>query len=180
MVGGGTIIPAVSGTITFTVFGPQASAPTTCTSGGTTVGTGTTVNGNATYNPTAGFTPTGAGNYWWYASYGGDTNNNTATSTCGAGMSETTVAKFSPTLTVGAPGAGTAGTAITAGNISSVLAGRHHRSRGDGHHHLHRLRPPEHRPDHVHHRGRDGGYRDHGQRQRHLQPLGRLHAGRGR
>ena len=80
---GGTTAPAASGTITFTVFGPQTTAPTTCTTGGTTVGTGTTVAGNATYNPSAGYTPTGAGNYWWYASYGGDANNNTATSTCG-------------------------------------------------------------------------------------------------
>ena len=120
---GGTTAPAVSGTITFTVFGPQATAPTTCTTGGTTVGTGTTVAGNATYHPTAGFTPTGAGNYWWYASYGGDANNNTATSTCGTAMSETSVAKFSPTVTAGGPATGTAGTAITAANINSVLAG---------------------------------------------------------
>ena len=120
---GGTTAPAVSGTITFTVFGPQATAPTTCTTGGTTVGTGTTVAGNATYHPSAGFTPTGAGNYWWYASYGGDANNNTATSTCGSGMSETTVAKFAPTVTAGGPGTGTAGTAIAASSINSVLAG---------------------------------------------------------
>src|SRR5436305_1576161 len=58
-----------SGTVTFTVFGPQASAPSTCTSGGTTVGTAT-VSGNATYHPGAGFTPASAGTYWWYASYG--------------------------------------------------------------------------------------------------------------
>ena len=123
MLAGGTTAPAVSGTLTFTVFGPQASAPTTCTTGGTTVGAGTTVNGNATYHPSAGYTPTGAGDYWWYASYGGDTNNNAATSTCGGTMSETTVAKFSPTVTSTGPGTGTAGTAIAATNISSVLAG---------------------------------------------------------
>ena len=119
---GGTTAPAVSGTITITVFGPQASAPTTCTSGGTTVGTAT-VAGNATYHPSAGYTPTGAGDYWWYASYGGDANNSTATSTCGSTMSETTVAKFSPTVTAGGPGTGTAGTAIAASSINSVLAG---------------------------------------------------------
>ena len=123
MLAGGTTAPAVSGTITFTVFGPQATAPTTCTTGGTTVGTGTTVAGNATYHPSAGYTPTGAGNYWWYASYGGDANNNTATSTCGSTMSETTVAKFAPTVTASGPGTGTAGTAIAASSINSVLAG---------------------------------------------------------
>ena len=120
---GGTTAPAATGTITYTVFGPQATAPTTCTTGGTTVGTGTTVNGNATYHPTAGYTPTGAGNYWWYASYGGDTNNSAATSTCGATMSETVVAKASPTITATGPANGTIGTAITTTNISSILAG---------------------------------------------------------
>ena len=120
---GATTAPAATGTVTFTVFGLQATAPTTCTAGRTAVGTGTTVNGNATYHPSAGYTPTGAGDYWWYASYGGDANNNTATSTCGATMSETVVAKFSPTWTIGGPGIGTAGTAIAAANINSVLAG---------------------------------------------------------
>ncbi len=119
---GGTAAPAVTGTITFTVFGPQSNAPTTCTSGGTTVGAGTTVNGNATYHPTAAFTPPGAGDYWWYASYGGDTNNNTATSTCGAGMSETVVSKASPAVTVAGPGTGTSGSLISTTNISSVLS----------------------------------------------------------
>ncbi len=118
----GTTTPAVSGTITFTVFGPQATAPTTCTSGGTAVGTGTTVSGNNTYNPTASFTPSTVGDYWWYASYGGDSNNNAATSTCGSQMFDTVVAKASPTVTSTGPGTGTAGTAIAASNISSVFA----------------------------------------------------------
>jgi hypothetical protein len=108
-----------TGTITFKVFGPQASAPTTCT-GGTTVGTAT-VSGNNTYNPNVGFTPSTAGDYWWYAAYGGDANNASAASTCGAGMSET-VAKASPTVTATGPASGTAGTAITAASISSVFA----------------------------------------------------------
>ena len=112
-----------TGTITFTVFGPQTTAPTTCTTGGTTVGAGTAVTGNATYNPTAGYTPTTVGDYWWYASYGGDTNNNTATSPCGSGMSETVVGKASPTLTASGPGTGTIGTSITAGNINALVGG---------------------------------------------------------
>jgi hypothetical protein len=77
-----------TGTITFKVFGPQASAPSTCTSGGTTVGTAA-ASGNGTYHPSAGFTPSTAGTYWWYASYGGDTNNAASNSTCGAGMAST-------------------------------------------------------------------------------------------
>ena len=130
----GTAIPASSissvfanssgstatGTITFTVFGPSTE-PSTCTSGGTTVGTAT-VSGNSTYHPSAGYTPTQAGNYWWYASYGGDGNNNAAASACGSGMSETVVAQASPTLTVAAPTTDIAGTAIAASSISSVFA----------------------------------------------------------
>ena len=69
--------------------------------------------------PVGRFTPTRAGNYWWYASYAGDTNNNAAASTCGSGMSETVVAKASPTLTAGAPPTGTVGTAIAAASITS-------------------------------------------------------------
>jgi endo-1,4-beta-xylanase len=36
-------------------------------------------------------TPTSAGDYWWYASYGGDLSNYAARSACGAGMAETVV-----------------------------------------------------------------------------------------
>ena len=97
-----------TGTITFKVFGPQASAPSTCTSGGTTVGTATAA-GNGTYHPNAGFTPSQAGNYWWYASYPSDANNNAATSTCGSGMAETVIGKASPTLSATAPPTGGAG-----------------------------------------------------------------------
>lgn len=77
------------GTITFTVFGPLASAPSSCSSGGTTVGTAT-ASGDNSYSPSAGFTPPSPGEYWWYASYGGDPNN-TASSTCGASVTTTTV-----------------------------------------------------------------------------------------
>ena len=79
-----------TGTITFTVFGPQNSAPTSCTSGGTAVGTASVTN-NGNYHPSAGFTPTTAGAYWWYASYGGDSNNLGASSTCGSTMAMTFV-----------------------------------------------------------------------------------------
>ena len=78
------------GTITFTVFGPQATAPSSCTSGGTNVGTAT-VSGNGTYHPSAGFTPASAGTYWWYAGYGGDANNTASNSGCGSSMAHTTI-----------------------------------------------------------------------------------------
>ena len=165
-----------TGTITFTVFGPQATAPTTCTSGGTTVGTGTTVAGNATYHPSAGYTPAGAGDYWWYASYGGDANNNTATSTCGATMSETVVGKFVADADGNRPGHRHDRHRHHDGQHQLGPRRRHDRSGRHRHHHLHRLRSPGHRPDHLHHRRHDGRDRDHGQRQRHLSPVGRLHA----
>src|SRR5437763_777109 len=89
----GSLASATSGaggTLAYAVFGPQATAPTTCSSGGTAVGT-TAVSGNATYHPSAGFTPPSAGTYWWYASYGGDSNNASSNSGCGAGMTSTYV-----------------------------------------------------------------------------------------
>src|SRR5262249_21169400 len=79
-----------TGTIAFEVFGPQSSAPTDCSTGGTTVGTAS-VSGDGTYNPSAGFTPTAAGTYWWYAGYGGDSGNGGSNSGCGPGMSSTSV-----------------------------------------------------------------------------------------
>ena len=106
-----------SGTITFKVFGPQSSPPSDC-SGGTTVGTAT-ASGDGAYHPNASFTPRAAGEYWWYASYGGDTSNNPAASACGASMAETVVAATPPsqhTLTVTKTGTGS-------GTVSSSPAG---------------------------------------------------------
>src|SRR5579864_1385851 len=88
-----------TGAITFKVFGPQPSAPSTCASGGTTVGSATAA-GDGTYHPNAGFTPSQAGNYWWYASYPSDANNNPATSACGPGMAETVIAKAGSAPTI--------------------------------------------------------------------------------
>jgi hypothetical protein len=79
-----------TGAVTFKVFGPQASAPTTCTSGGTAVGTASAA-GDGTYHPSAAFTPSAGGTYWWYASYAGDTVDLPAATACGAGMVKTVV-----------------------------------------------------------------------------------------
>ena len=111
-----------SGSVTFTVFGPQSSAPSDC-SGGTTVGTAS-VSGDNLYHPSAGFAPPSPGDYWWYASYGGDANNNPANSGCGQSMAETVVGTAgSASLFVVAPGPGKAGTKIAASSISAVLSG---------------------------------------------------------
>ncbi len=107
--------------ITFTVFGP-GSEPTSCTSGGTTLGTATPA-GDGTYTSSGTFTPTVAGNYWWYASSAGDANNNAAASACASGMSETVVAAASPTLTASGPATGNAGTAIAGSAVSSTMVG---------------------------------------------------------
>jgi aldose 1-epimerase len=84
------------GTITYTVFGPQSSAPTDCTTGGTTVGTAT-VSGSGTYQPSAGYVPPSAGTYYWYASYSGDSGNQPASSGCSAGMTSTVVSPVGAT-----------------------------------------------------------------------------------
>jgi photosystem II stability/assembly factor-like uncharacterized protein len=114
---------AATNAITYTVFGPQASAPTTCTTGGTAVGAAVTVSGNGPYNPSAGFTPTQAGTYWWYADYSGDANDSHTPSTCGAGMTSTVVSGASTTLSASGPGTGEAGSAISASSITSSLSG---------------------------------------------------------
>lgn len=112
-----------TGAVTFTVFGPQSSPPTSCTSGGTTVGTASAY-GDGTYQPSAAFTPPSPGEYWWYASYGGDVGDEPATSVCGgASMAETTVvSKAIPTLSVSGPLGGVAGSPVSASSISATLA----------------------------------------------------------
>jgi hypothetical protein len=112
-----------TGAITFTVFGPQSSPPTSCVSGGTTVGTGNAY-GDGTYQPSATFTPPSPGEYWWYASYGGDAGDEPSASRCGAGMAETTVVpKVAPTLSVSGPLGGVAESPISASSIAATLAG---------------------------------------------------------
>ena len=64
-----------------------------------------------------------AGDYWWYATYAGDSNNNAATSACTTSMVELAVAKASPTLSASGPTTGTAGTPIATSAISATLAG---------------------------------------------------------
>ena len=161
-----------SGTITFKVFA-QATAPTTCTTGGTTVGTATVNNGNATY------TRRPATRRRVRATTGG-TRPMAATPTTtqrprpvAATMSETTVAKFAPTVTAALRGR--ARRDGHRGGLHQLRSGGRHDVPGrDRHHHLHCLRPG-HRPDHLHHRGHHGGHGHGQQRQRHLQPDGRLH-----
>jgi hypothetical protein len=110
------------GTITYKVYGPQTTAPTTCTTGGTTVGTAT-VSGGGNYTPSAGYTPTSTGTYWWYASYGGDTNNSSANSGCGSSMQSTTVTLPPTTITLSAPGSAMVNATIAANAVTATLSG---------------------------------------------------------
>lgn len=114
-----------TGTITFTVFGPMTNAPSDCTSAGTGAGTAQ-VTGDDVYVPTNGFTPLTPtlGDYWWYASYSGDPDNNPANSGCNGGMAETVVNDLvTPILTFQPPLTGTAGTLIGAGSVGATLDG---------------------------------------------------------
>jgi hypothetical protein len=89
---------APSGSVSFRVFGPQPSPPTSCVSGGSAAG-GATVSGNRAYRPATSFIPKQAGDYWWFASYSGDAGNDPAASRCGASMPKTVVAPATPSLT---------------------------------------------------------------------------------
>jgi hypothetical protein len=73
---------AFGGTVTFSVIGPEALSPTSC-AGGVAAGTAS-VSSNGTVTSSTDFTPTAAGNYWWLASYGGNTYNTASNSGCTA------------------------------------------------------------------------------------------------
>jgi hypothetical protein len=93
---------APTGTIVFTVFGPNNAA---CT--GAAIGTSTvTVTGDGTY-PSGPFPVAGAGTYNFVAVYSGDANNASVTSACGAANESVTVTKAGPSVsTRAAAGAG--------------------------------------------------------------------------
>ena len=78
---------APTGTITFTLFGPNNA---TCT--GAAIFTSTVpVSGNGTY-PSASFTPTLPGTYRWIANYSGDANNAATANACNAANESVIVA----------------------------------------------------------------------------------------
>ena len=115
-----------------------------------------TVTGNATYNPSAGYTPTRP------ATTGGTPlrrrrQQQRRRRDLWPGMSETVVGQATPTVTANVPATGTAGTAIAASNISSTLAASSG-SNATGTITFTGLRPPDHRPDHLHQRRHRGGH----------------------
>ena len=79
LTGGGIGAAAPTGTITFTLFGPNNA---TCA--GAAIFTSTVpVNGNGTYISTS-FTPLAIGTYRWIANYSGDANNAATANICNA------------------------------------------------------------------------------------------------
>ena len=97
-----------TGNLVFKAFGPNDAA---CT--GTVAFTKTVVvNGNAGYDSTD-FTTTAAGTYRWTVEYGGDANNNTATSGCNAPNETSTVGKLTPALSSTATANAAAGGTIS-------------------------------------------------------------------
>jgi hypothetical protein len=83
-----------TGTITFTLFGPDNA---TCT--GTPTFTSTKpVNGNGSY-PSDSFTPTAPGVYRWIATYSGDANNASAATPCADPLEQVTVNAL-PTIAI--------------------------------------------------------------------------------
>ena len=75
-----------TGTVTFSVFGPQASPPASCGSAPTTKVGSATVHADGAYAPASSSPRRRSGTYWWYASYGGDASKSAAASACGAQM----------------------------------------------------------------------------------------------
>src|SRR5579884_2236707 len=110
-----------SGAIAFTVFGPQDSPPTSCSSGGTSLGSAN-VTGNGTYHPSTSFTPTSAGTYWWYAAYTGDGSHSPSDSGCGQGMASTAVSNPT-TMRAAGPATAIARLPIPPVSVAAQLSG---------------------------------------------------------
>ena len=110
-----------TGTITFTVFGPQSVPPASCGAGGTVVGSATAA-ANGQYHPSTAFTPVSPGDYWWYASYDGDAANDPAASSCGQTMAKIVVTA-SPSVVVSAPATTTPGSTVAVSALAAVLSG---------------------------------------------------------
>ncbi|MEN3370959.1 MAG: hypothetical protein V7609_3102 [Verrucomicrobiota bacterium] len=82
-----------TGTITFTVYGPNAANCATAI-----FTSSKTVNGNGTYVSDS-FTPTAPGSYTFVAFYSGDASNNPVSTVCGAASQTFTVTSPAPTPT---------------------------------------------------------------------------------
>ncbi|MEO7761552.1 MAG: choice-of-anchor D domain-containing protein [Casimicrobiaceae bacterium] len=102
---------APTGTITFTLFGPNNA---TCTGTAAFTSAAIPVNGNGNYG-SGNFAPNQAGTYLWIASYTGDANNNAVAGACGAQGESVVVTKAVTSITtIGNPTSG----AVVGANLS--------------------------------------------------------------
>jgi len=108
-----------TGTVAFSVVGPDPIMPASC-SGGTQLGAPVGVTTASSYSPTVGFTPNQTGDYWWYADYSGDENDAPANTGCIGPMS---VGSATPTLAMIVPDQATANSPIPDNEISALLSG---------------------------------------------------------
>ena len=102
-----------TGTITFKLWGPAATA--TCTNLVFT-SNAIAVNGNGSYTSAPGFTPTAVGTYYWTASYSGDADNAAASGACGDANESVIVTNpsvSSPTIATNASAGGVLGISVT-------------------------------------------------------------------
>jgi len=83
-----------TGTITFTLFGPNT---TTCAGAPIFTSTVPVTAGNGTYG-SGNFTPTVAGTHRWIANYSGDANNNATTNACNGANESVVVNLAVPTV----------------------------------------------------------------------------------
>ena len=84
-----------TGSITFTLFGPNNA---TCTGAAIFTSTVPVTAGNGNYTSTPSFTVTQVGTYQFVAVYGGDPNNTSATSACGAANESVVVSPAAPAI----------------------------------------------------------------------------------
>jgi uncharacterized repeat protein (TIGR01451 family) len=98
------LTPNATGTVTFKLWGPSASASCAGTPLFTdTEDLGTVSAGGAASVTSASFTPTKSGNYWWIASYhSGDANNTDVAGTCGDTGEKSVVSPATPTIATSA------------------------------------------------------------------------------
>ena len=97
-----------TGSITFRLYGPSATASCT-TSNLVFTSSPVAVNGNGTYGPVS-FSPAAVGSYYWIASYGGDSNNSPVSGACGDADETSTVSPGSANVVKTVNGATPTGT----------------------------------------------------------------------
>jgi len=105
--------------IIYYVVGPSATAPTTCT-GGTAIGASIVILNDGTYPPIITYwDPTTGGDYWIYAQYTGDNDNNPS---CVIATTPTVV-KYAPTLALAVPaGPVVPNTVLSGSSFTATLA----------------------------------------------------------